>query len=239
MKYIDLTLPTPQANLACDEVLLDSCEQGDAPEILRFWEPHEPFVVIGYANKVATEVSLPACQAHNISVLRRCSGGGTVLQGPGCLNYTLILRIRLRDALQSITGTNRFILQRHREALAAVTDEVITINGSSDLTIGRRKFSGNAQRRKRHCLLFHGTFLLQFDIPLMERFLTMPTKQPDYRQTRSHTDFLLNLNVPAGAVKSALQRAWNASGALADDLSEAIATLAQQKYSTNEWNFKL
>lgn len=238
MKYIDLTLPTPQLNLACDEVLLDFCEQGDAPEILRFWESSEPFVVIGYANKVSTEVNLPACRAQNIPVLRRCSGGGTVLQGPGCLNYALILNIREAGPLQSIATTSRFILERHREALAALTGKRIAIQGSSDLTIGSRKSSGNAQRRKRHCLLFHGTFLLQFDIRLVEKCLTMPTKRPDYRQTRSHADFLMNLNVPASAVKSALQQAWNAIEPLEKVPSEKIATLAQQKYSTDEWNHK-
>jgi lipoate---protein ligase len=238
MKYIDLTLPTPQANLACDEVLLDLCEQGNAPELLRFWEWRKRFVVIGYANKISTEVNLPACHAHNIPVLRRCSGGGTVLQAPGCLNYTLILRIQDNGPLQSITETNRFILHRHRKALAGLTGEAITIQGSSDLTVGRRKFSGNAQRRKRHCLLFHGTFLLQFDISMVENFLTMPAKQPNYRETRSHADFLMNLNVPASVVKSALQQAWNAIEPLEPIPSERIASLAEQKYSTDEWNHK-
>ncbi len=238
MKYLDLTLPTPQANLACDEALLDWCEAGHASEILRFWEARESFVVVGYANKIATEVSLPACRAHNIPVLRRCSGGGTVLQGPGCLNYTLILKIQESGPLHSITETNRFILQRHQESLTALTGEAIEIHGSVDLTIAKRKFSGNAQRRKRLCLLFHGTFLLQFDIPLMETFLGMPSKQPNYRQNRSHADFLMNLNAPASSVKSTLQRAWNAIEPLENVPSEQIESLAQQKYSADEWRFK-
>src|SRR5882724_8858694 len=93
MKYIDFTLPTPAANLACDEVLLDLCEAGAGADTLRFWQAREPFVVVGYANKAAREVNLEACQRRGIPVLRRCSGGGTVLQGPGCLSYSLILRI--------------------------------------------------------------------------------------------------------------------------------------------------
>src|SRR5690242_14068944 len=93
MKHLDLTLPSPAENLAADEALLDQCEAGAEGEILRFWEPREAFVVLGYANRAALEVDLPACQAHQIGVFRRCSGGGTVLQGPGCLNYSVILRI--------------------------------------------------------------------------------------------------------------------------------------------------
>ena len=40
MQLLDLTFPTPEENLACDEALLEMCEQGYDREILRFWEPH-------------------------------------------------------------------------------------------------------------------------------------------------------------------------------------------------------
>src|SRR5438067_1520295 len=94
MKYCDLTLSTPAENLACDEVLLQLAEQnGAGDEVLRVWEPMQYFVVVGYANRVATEVDIRFCQTNSIPVLRRCSGGGTVLQGPGCVNYSLVLRI--------------------------------------------------------------------------------------------------------------------------------------------------
>ena len=94
MKYLDRTLGTPQENLACDEALLEVCEEGSADEILRFWEPRQHFVVLGYSNKVRAEANLDTCRALDVPILRRCSGGGTVLQGPGSLNYALILRIR-------------------------------------------------------------------------------------------------------------------------------------------------
>src|SRR5437879_6289085 len=117
MNYCDLTLPTPSENLACDEALLDFCEAGLAGELLRFWEPAQYFVVVGYGNRVATEVNLPYCQRNSIPILRRCTGGGTVLQGPGCLNYSLILRIDSDPALQTVTSTNRFVMERNRAAL--------------------------------------------------------------------------------------------------------------------------
>ena len=101
MKHCDLTLPSAEENLACDEVLLDLCDEGDAGEVIRFWEPAQYFVVVGYGNKLATEVNVPFCQLNTIPVLRRCSGGGTVLQGPGCLNYSLILGLEAAGPLQS------------------------------------------------------------------------------------------------------------------------------------------
>ena len=116
MKLLDLTLPSPAENLACDEMLLDAAEAGDGGEILRFWEPREHFVVVGYANKVATEVNVAACEARGIPVLRRCSGGGTVVQGPGCLNYTLVLRITADGPLHNIGIANQFIMRQNRAA---------------------------------------------------------------------------------------------------------------------------
>src|SRR5262245_29464931 len=93
MRLLDYTFPTPEENLACDEALLDLCEAGHAPEVLRFWEPSSHFVVVGYANRIADEVNVTECRTRGIPILRRCSGGGTVLQGPGCVNYALVLRI--------------------------------------------------------------------------------------------------------------------------------------------------
>ena len=74
MTYLDLTLPTPEENLAMDEALLDFCEGPGDGEILRFWEPRQTFVVVGYANKIDVEVNVSECRAQGIPILRRCSG---------------------------------------------------------------------------------------------------------------------------------------------------------------------
>lgn len=238
MKYLDLTLPTPEENLACDEALLDFCEKDQQGSLLRFWEPDRHFVVLGYANKAATEVNLPACEANQVPVLRRCSGGGTVLQGPGCLNYSLILRIQDTAALENITGTNTFIMARQRDALRPLLTGPSSVQGHTDLALDNLKFSGNAQRRKRHFLIFHGTFLLNFDLALIEKFLLMPSKQPDYRQNRRHTDFLTNLHLSAEVVKHAIQKAWQAKAACTDWPQKQTEDLVAQKYCTHEWNFR-
>ncbi len=118
MKLCDLTLGTPEENLACDEALLDLCEAGESDEVLRLWALPKYFVVLGYANRAATEVNLAFCRQFGIPVLRRCTGGGTVLQGPGVLNYSLILRTDNSGSCHSISAANRFVLERHRDALA-------------------------------------------------------------------------------------------------------------------------
>jgi lipoate---protein ligase len=246
MKYFDCPFPSPAENLAGDEALLDWCESGGGSETLRFWESSDPFVVVGYANKIATEVNVATCEARKIPILRRCSGGGTVVQGLGCLNYSLVLPIIKNGPLHGIAVANQFIMRRNRAAIDTLFPRTetrsprpeIAIRGHTDLAIGGRKFSGNSQRRRKHFLLFHGTFLLKFDLALIGDLLRMPTKQPDYRESRKHADFLTNVNVSAAAVKAALQKAWGAESLLTNPPLEEIKILAQEKYLTNEWNFK-
>lgn len=238
MKQLDLTLPTPEENLACDEALLDLCEAADGDEVLRFWESPAPFIVLGYSNKTGSEVHLDAAQRANVPVLRRCTGGGAVVQGPGCLNFTLILRIPETGPLAGVTETNHFILQRHHDVLLPVLGEALRVRGISDLTLGNLKISGNAQRRKKNCLLFHGTFLLDFDIELVEHLLPMPTREPDYRHRRPHREFLTNAALVRAAVKSALARAWQAAEPLGAVPFESVRDLVRRRYGTDEWTFK-
>jgi len=234
----DLTFPTPEENLACDEALLEESEARGGPGVLRFWESDRHFVVLGYANRAEEEIDIEACRAQGIPVLRRCSGGGTVLQGPGCLNYSLVLPIDAAPSLAVISGANRFILERHRDAIAAATGLQITMEGHTDLALAGRKFSGNAQRRKRAHLLFHGGFLLDFDVRLLAALLRMPPRQPDYRRGRAHADFLTRLETTRDIVRAALRQAWSASAPAAAPPAKALARLVSEKYSRVDWNFR-
>ncbi len=238
MKTLDITFKTPAQNLACDEALVDWCEEGFQHEILRFWEPLEYFVVLGYSNKIHLEINELSCQKLGIPVFRRASGGGTVLQGPGCLNFSLILQMSRHPGLGSITRTNRYIMERHCAAFSRLLGTPAEVRGITDLTVGPMKFSGNAQRKKRHFLLFHGTFLYNFDINLIEKVLRMPTLQPDYRQKRSHKKFLTNLNIPPGQIKEALKKSWGAREILEEFPSDRIEKLTEEKYSRDAWNRK-
>jgi lipoate-protein ligase A len=234
----DLTLPSPEENLACDEVLLDLCEAGARPAVLRFWEPTQYFVVLGYANHVASEVDSGFCQRYDIPVLRRCTGGGAVLQGPGCLNYSLVLPMSNSPALAGIASTNDFILQRHQHTLQSLLQAPVERQGHTDLTVGGLKFCGNSQRRKKDSVLFHGCFLLHADIDLIEKVLRFPSKQPDYRLNRCHTDFLMNLNVPCQWLKTALMKVWDATEPLLDIPVDQVSELVRARYQDPGWNFK-
>ncbi|MGH7767085.1 MAG: lipoate--protein ligase family protein [Candidatus Binatia bacterium] len=238
MKYLERTWPTPAENLACDEALLLACEENGEDEVVRFWEPREHFAVLGYSGRTNAEVFLPRCRERRVPVLRRLSGGGAVLQGPGCLNYALVLKTTERPNLHDVAATNAFVMERLKRALTPVVESPIAVHGFTDLTVGARKISGNAQYRKRRALLFHGTFLLNFDISFIEKLLPVPAKQPAYRRNRAHDSFLANLNLSPASVKEALKQAWSAGEEFKNIPFESIERLARERYSRDEWNLR-
>ena len=171
------------------------------------WESDSLFIVLGISNKEEKEVFLDKCQKDSIPIIKRASGGGTVLQGPGCLNYSLVLQIK--EETNTITSTNKWILSKQKKALQTLTKKPIQVKGHTDLTINQKKFSGNAQKRKRKTILFHGTILYNFQLEKIDYYLKHPPKEPPYRKKRSHDTFITNVKVPKEKLISALQNEWN------------------------------
>jgi lipoate-protein ligase A len=237
MKYLDLTYTDPAANLACDEALLSHCESFDTGNVLRLWEPTQYFVVVGYSNRVGVEVNVAACENKKIPIFRRFSGGGAVLQGPGCLNYSLIIKNEHVASFHSIALSFHAVLEPHRHLFTRLTGEAVQIEGTSDLAIGGKKFSGNSQHRKHHYTLFHGTVLLHLDFALIEATLRMPSKQPGYRQERTHSEFLTNLAVDAECARRGLKEEWKVVGTFQLPSSH-IEQRLRDRYSQPQWNFR-
>jgi len=238
MLYLDQTWPTPAENLAADEALLDDAEADHRGETLRFWQAPTHFVVLGHSNRVETEVDAAACATLGIPILRRCSGGGAVLQGPGSLSYTLILRIDQHPQLDTVSRTNHFIMSKHAAILTDLLGRDTRIQGTTDLAIDGRKISGNAQRRRRRFLLFHGTLLLSPEWALMEKVLPQPSRMPDYRAKRRHTDFLGYISAPTESLKRAWRQAWRAQPAPHTIPHSAVRDLVATKYNLPSWNRK-
>lgn len=234
MQFLDVTLPSPAENLALDEALLLAAESGEGGEVLRFWEWPEPAVVLGSGGRVADDVDEAAPVADGVPILRRSSGGGTVLLGRGCLLYTLILNYERDPALQEIRPSYRFILDRIREALAEGVGRIEQA-GISDLALAGRKFSGTAQQRKRSFLLHHGTLLFDMDLSLIARYLREPPRQPDYRAGRPHLAFVGNLPLSGDEIKQRLRRAWSADLPPLIWPAEETRRLVAEKYMQREW----
>jgi lipoate-protein ligase A len=233
--FVEFSPPSTAAQLALDEALLNLRENEPGDGFLRFWEPSEPCVILGRTNSTEREIRLDRCRALGIPVFRRSSGGGTVVQGPGCLNFSLVLNTSADRRLANAVTTNHYVLELNAGVIGALTGETVRVSGSSDLTIGGRKISGNAQRRRLRSLLFHGCILLDFDVALVEEILPLPSRQPAYREGRSHTEFLRNLRVPADALKRALRSSWGAGLTAAALPLDEMERLSRERYLNPSW----
>jgi len=222
---VDYSFAEPADNLYYDDALLRMAETGEIPGALRFWESASPFIVLGRSGDPAQDLHAAAVRDADVPVYRRSSGGGTVVQGPGCLNYALVLP--KQGAWQDVRASYRDISHWLLAALAA-----FGIQGAyepiSDLAVGGRKFSGNAQRRGRHFLLQHGTLLYGFDLACISSWLAQPQAQPPYRANRKHADFVTNVDLDVADFKLLLATRFGGimHGKL---LPGSLAALAEQR----------
>jgi len=245
MYFLPLTLPTPAENVALDEALLDACEAGEiVGNVLRVWESPEVCVVLGRSTDPTVEVDLAACQRERVPVLRRPSGGCTIVVGPGCLMFAVVLDFQTHPQLRAIDEAHRFVLNRLVGALAPRVPSV-DIAGISDLVIPGpaaneteaspedipKKISGNALRLKRNHFLYHGTLLYDFPLELVDRLLAMPARQPDYRQDRSHAEFVTNLPLNRDELETSLVKTWGAREQLSNWPQERLTQLVAEKYT--------
>lgn len=239
MDCLDLTLPTAAENLALDEALLEEAEAAPQPrELLRLWESPEPAVILGRSSRLAEEVCREACERRGIPILRRSSGGASVVIGPGCLMYGVILSYELRPSLAALDEAHRYVLSRVAAA-ARQLDPDAEWRGTSDLTVRNRKFSGNSLRCKRRCLLYHGTLLYDFDLSLVGELLGVAPRQPEYRAGRDHGEFVANLPTTADALREALRREWQVDESRETWPKELVEQLVAERYSQRDWNERL
>jgi lipoate-protein ligase A len=196
----------PGANVAYDAALFEALEATGTGETLRLWESPNPAVIVGHSTVIARDVHEAACAADGVPLIRRTSGGGSVVVGPGCLNYVLALSLDRRPELRDVARSYQIILAPLVRRLGL---RGLRIAGVGDLVLNGRKVSGSAQRRGRRSLLHHGTFLYNFDLSLIARYLREPARQPAYRAGRSHLAFVANAPIAAEVFQAHLASVWS------------------------------
>jgi lipoate-protein ligase A len=236
--YLDATLPSAPENVALDEALLIEAEERGGPPILRVWELDHLAVVLGASCRLRDNVRVEACRVDDVEVARRSSGGGTVVIGPGALNFSVVLPIGSASELKNVDVAQRYVLARTLEAIRAEGVPLAEMHGSGDLTLGGRKFSGSAQRRLRHHVLIHASILYDFPIEAIDRYTLIPPRQPSYREGRPHAGFVTNLPLPRDRLVRALRASWLPKGLPeipAEIPQQAVRSLVESKFSKIEW----
>jgi lipoate---protein ligase len=188
MEVVWMSAPTVADNLAMDDAAARSAAATGVRR-LRFWWGGPPAVVLGSSERPEQAVDAEACMRLGVDVLKRSTGGGAVLQTGDVLNYSLVTPA---PATLDLKASFRPGI----DLICAILDACGVVGrpeGTSDVVVGDRKISGNAQARRWKAVLVHGTLLVDFDQDLAHAVLRHPRREPSYRRGRSHRDFLVTL----------------------------------------------
>lgn len=209
---------TPYYNLALEEALATQLVKFGLRGGLRFWEgprsiilglSEKPERTAGASNiesflKRFSGSSLPLKPSSEDPpyIARRASGGGTVVHEPGWnLNFSLFVSLKEKPELYPVGTSYKIFLDLVSKALGR-QGLPARCKGKSDLALDTgdtdwKKISGNAQFRKKDCIVQHGTLILDPRlIHLVSDLLPHPPEEPEYRQGRSHSSFVTSL--PSG-----------------------------------------
>jgi lipoate-protein ligase A len=152
--------------------------------------------------------------------------------------YAVVLSYEAMPFLQQLDQAHQYVMQHLVTALESLAIPV-EWKGTCDLTLHDRKFSGNSLRCKKSHLLYHGTLLYDYDLSKIQRYLSTPPRQPEYRLQRQHDDFVTNLSSTRRQLETALIDAWGADEILQVLPQQRSAELQQEKYERDDWNQRL
>ncbi|MGK5595693.1 MAG: lipoyl protein ligase domain-containing protein [Parachlamydiaceae bacterium] len=143
-----------------------------------------PAIVMGVSAKPDLVVNSLVYQQNPVPVIRRFSGGGTVFIDEQTLFVTFIL---------NGTSYPEKVLEWTHQFYRPIFSSFPFSVRENDYTIGEKKFGGNAQYFRKDRFLHHTSFLFDYRESNMH-YLLFPPKTPEYRQGRSHQDFLIRLS---------------------------------------------
>ncbi|QVL57686.1 MAG: lipoate--protein ligase family protein [Simkaniaceae bacterium] len=151
-------------------------------------EGSPPTIVMGISGKTEELVNHEKLEAAPIPLIKRYSGGGTVIVDSNTLFVSFIFQKEIHDFPCFPEPILRWSEGFYKQALS-IPDFRLREN---DYVIGDLKCGGNAQYIKKDRFVHHTTFLWDFEDSAMD-YLLHPKKTPTYRKERSHTDFLCKL----------------------------------------------
>ncbi|MBU1318680.1 MAG: hypothetical protein KKG33_11510 [candidate division Zixibacteria bacterium] len=154
------------------------------------WAPDHVMVVIGNGSDPDTELHTDLIIRDNIPVVRRDTGGCAVILTPEMFVASFALYgSGSTDSIKYFRFFNTIVIN----ALENLSVDGVLHEGRSDIAIDGRKIAGTAIYRNRSVIFYHAIINAGGSTQLMERYLKVPPRMPDYRMGRSHKDFVTSL----------------------------------------------
>lgn len=228
----------PYYNMAVEEHLFKNFDD----DIFMLWR-NDNAIIVGKHQNTLSEINFDYVKEKGIKVVRRLSGGGAVFHDLGNLNFTFIMNGE---------GTNVVDFRKYTQPIIDVLQKLdvnAKFEGRNDLTIDGKKFSGNAVHVVRSRVLQHGTLLFTSKMKdLSEALRVNPLKFRDkaVKSVRSrvtniseHLKSPVTLNEFTEKIVEHVTEMYSGSTRYIFDESDkaVIRKLADEKYSTWDWNF--
>jgi lipoate-protein ligase A len=224
-------------NLAAEEYMLKNFKE----EIFMLWQGKSS-ILIGKNQNSLAEVNIDYVNKHNIPVVRRITGGGTVFCDLGNINFTFIT-----NDDKSFVDFRRFT-KPIIEVLRSLGVEA-EFSGRNDLIIKGKKFSGNAQYKYKSRLLHHGTLLFSSDVRNLSMALNPKQIKYESKGIKSVKSRITNISahiqkkIDIMEFKKLIYKHIESTDYKSryydfteKDIKE-INRLVNEKYNTWEWNF--
>ena len=228
----------PYFNMAAEEYVLKNFDR----DSFMLWRNNNAIVVGKHQNTLA-EINVDYVKKKNITVVRRLSGGGTVFQDLGNLNFTFIQKGQKGKLVDFRKYTQPII-----DILQKLNIDA-KFEGRNDITIEGKKFSGNAEHVYKNKVLHHGTLLFTANMKdVSEALKVNPLKFKDkaVKSVKSrvtnisdHLEKQIDIETFKNMIMDHIMEMYDDSEAyeFTDEDERKIRELADEKYSTWEWNF--
>ncbi len=145
-------------------------------------------IVMGISGQSKELVEESCAKQDGVPIIRRFSGGGTVVVDSGTLFVSLIFQEEAHPFPSYPEPILRWTEEFYQSALSIPSFKL----RENDYVIGNLKCGGNAQYLRKNNWLHHTTFLWDFQKQNMN-YLKHPLRMPKYRKGRSHLEFLCTL----------------------------------------------
>jgi len=171
-------------------------------------------IIMGISGNEEHLLHLDLVKKDEIPVIRRFSGGGTVILDESSLMISFIFAKKEIEITPFPEPILRWSAQLYKKAWGIPGFELL----ENDYVICDKKCGGNAQYIKKDRWLHHTSFLWDFSAENMQ-YLKLPEKRPSYRMDRPHGDFLCKLK----------DQHHHSSSDLIDKLKETLESSFQLK----------
>ena len=242
-------------NMAIDEAILTAQQEKSNPT-LRFYDWTTPAFSFGYFQDIAAEVDIEACHAEGIELVKRMTGGGTVVHGWD-LTYTLILPRQVGEMgisetyqLLGISLVKAFeklnipaeCYTNKADSTQSTENICLTNPAENDVMCNGKKLAGVSVRRNRNGILFQG--YISLDMP-PDPILKRVSKHLEIQEMLREKSAAINMDgrfTTRGSLIQAICETFEAeimfnSGKLLETEKAQAETLVNTKYATASWNF--